>query len=40
MSRIALGYSAGALMVKRELADVDPLGPVAAAMCLATAIAT
>jgi drug/metabolite transporter (DMT)-like permease len=33
-----LGYSAGALIVKRRLADIQPLGPVAAAMGLAALI--
>lgn len=33
-----LGYSAGPLIVKRRLADVDPLGPVAVAMGISAVI--
>jgi drug/metabolite transporter (DMT)-like permease len=33
-----LGYAVGALIVKRRLADVEPLGPVAAAMGIGTLI--
>jgi drug/metabolite transporter (DMT)-like permease len=33
-----LGYACGPLIVKRQLADADPLGPVTAAMCIASII--